>query len=300
MALAAARPAPQTLAYAGLAVSTFGWAAAFIAGKFVLAEMTPLPAAAARYATAATILLPFALRRRRDDVAAVVGPLAVMVVCGGVLYPWLFLLALRHTSATNTSLLIALNPVFTMLLAPLIGERLDRRRMLGVLLALAGAATVITAGQPAAAAELTRGAINLGDVLAVAGAATWALFNLASRRVVAHLSPALTNCVVYGIGSLALFGLGRAEHPWAQLQAVTPLAFGGLMTMAILSSVVAGQFFLVGVRTVGVGRTVVFVYFVPVVTALLSVTLLGEPFRLAQAAGGACVLAGVYWTTRAA
>lgn len=300
MALAVTRPADHTLAYAGLAVSTVGWAAAFIAGKVVLAEMTPLSVAAVRYAAAATILLPFALRRRTGDLAAVAAPLAVMIVCGGVLYPWLFLLALRRTTATNTALLIALNPVFTILLAPLVGERLDRGRMLGVLLALAGAATVITAGEPAAVGDLVRGAGNVGDVLAVTGAATWALFNLASRRVVTQLSPALTNCVVYGIGSLALFGLGRTEHPWAQLQAVTPLAFGSLLTMAILSSVVAGQFFLFGVRTVGVGRTVVFVYFVPVLTALASVTLLGEPFHTAQAVGGACVLAGVYWTTRAA
>jgi len=244
------------------------------------------------------VLLPFALRGRRADVASVAGPLALMVICGGVLYPWLFLAALRNTSATNTSLLVALNPVFTILLAPLVGERLDRRRLLGVALALAGAATVITGGQPATAGSLARGTLNVGDALAVTGAASWATFNLASRRVVTQLSPALTNCFVYGIGAVTLLGLGASEHPWAQLAAATPLALGGLLSMALLSSVVAGQFFLVGVRTVGVGRTVVFVYFVPVLTALLSVTLLGEPFRAAQAVGGACVLAGVWWTTR--
>jgi len=69
--------------------------------------------------------------------------------------------------------------------------------------------------------------------------------------------------------------------------------------MALLSSVIAGQFFLIGVRTVGVSRTVVFVYLVPVLTALMSATLLGEAFHLAQAVGGGAVLAGVYWTTRA-
>ena len=77
-----------------------------------------------------------------------------------------------------------------------------------------------------------------------------------------------------------------------------PAARGGVVLMALLSSVMAGQLFLVGVRTVGVGRTVVFVYLVPVLTAVLSTTLLGEPFRLAQAVGGSAVLGGVYWTTR--
>src|SRR5437899_2502851 len=122
----------RTLAYAGLSVSTFGWAAAFIAGKVALADMTPLSVAVWRYALASTVLLPFAVwQRPARGIGRAVAPLALMVVCGGVLYPWLFLLALAHTSATNTALLIALNPVFTLLLSPLVGEPLDRRRLDG-------------------------------------------------------------------------------------------------------------------------------------------------------------------------
>ena len=281
----------RALAYAGLSVSTFGWAAAFIAGKVALADMTPLSVAVWRYALASTVLLPFAVRQRpAQGVGRAAAPLALMVVCGGVLYPWLFLLALAHTSATNTALLIALNPVFTLLLSPLIGEPLDRHRLGGVSLALAGAA-VDTHRLPGLW-------LQRGDLLAVAAAGCWALFNLASRPVVARLAPAFTNCVVYGLGGLALYGLARGDAPWAQLAAATPAARGGVVLMALLSSVMAGQLFLVGVRTVGVGRTVVFVYLVPVLTAVLSTTLLGEPFRLAQAVGGSAVLGGVYWTTR--
>src|SRR5207245_1525416 len=161
--------------------------------------------AAWRYAVAAAILLPFALRQRpADGLGRAAGPLALMVVCGGVLYPWLFLLALSRTSATNTALLIALNPVLTLLFSPLVGEP-----------------------------------------------------------------------------------LARCGRPCAQLAAAPPAAVAGVVVMAVLSSVIAAQFFLVGVRTVGVGRTVVFVYLVPVLTALLSTTLLGEHFLPAQAVGGA-------------
>src|SRR5436190_2149328 len=197
----AARPTPQTLAYAGLSVATVGWAAGFVAGKVAL----------------------------------------------------------------------------------------------GALVALVGAATVITRGDPAHLATLSLGS---GDLVALAAAATWATFNLTSRHVVGHLTPAFTNCVIYALGAVALYVLGSGDRPWAQLAAATPTAVAGLVIMAVLSSVIAGQFFLVGVRTVGVGRTVVFVYLVPVLTALLSTTLLGERFLPAQAVGGATVLAGVYWTTR--
>src|SRR2546422_6433360 len=209
-----ARPTPPALAYAGLSVATVGWAAGFVAGKLALGAMSPLVVGAWRYVVAAAILLPFALRQRpADGLGRAAGPLALMVVCGGVLYPWLFLLALAHTSATNTALLIALNPVFTLLLSPLVGESLDRHRLGGVLLALAGAGVVITAGDGHRLLGLT---LQRGDLLAVAAAASWALFNLASRPVVARLAPAFTNCVVYGIGGLALYVLARADAPWAQ------------------------------------------------------------------------------------
>jgi drug/metabolite transporter (DMT)-like permease len=76
------------------------------------------------------------------------------------------------------------------------------------------------------------------------------------------------------------------------------VALSGIVLMAVLSSVVAGQFFLVGVRTVGVSRTVVFVYLVPVITAALSTVLLGERFDISQGVGGMAVLGGLYWSTR--
>ena len=287
----------HALAYAGLAVATLGWTAGFIAGKFALAEMTPLPVAAWRYVAAALMLLPFVLRQRpAGGTRRAARPLALMVLCGGVLYPLLFLTALAHTSATNTSLLIALNPAFTILLAPLVGERLVPHRLAGVALAFAGAVVVITRGSlTAATAELSA---SSGDLLAVAAAAAWATFNLAARGVVAHLSPAFTNFLIYGAGSVALTTLGLGEHPVAQLAAASATAVGSILVMALLSSVVAGQLFLVGVRTVGISRTVVFVYLVPVLTALASAMLLGERLAMAQVLGGAAVLAGVYWTTR--
>jgi drug/metabolite transporter (DMT)-like permease len=286
----------EMLAYVGLSATTLAWAGAFVAGKVVLAEMTPLPAAAWRYAIAALALLPFVMRHRSGiDVASAIVPLTVMVVCGGILYPWLFLMALARTSATNTALLIAVNPVLTLLLAPLVGEALNRHRIGGICLALLGAATVITKGDPHQVAELS---FNSGDLLALAAAIGWASFNLASRRAVGRLSPSRINFVVYGLGGVGLFGLGWAEDPLGQLSQASAAAIAGLLLMGLISSVVAGQLFLIGMRTLGVSRTVVFIYLVPLLTAALSAMLLGERFEISQAAGGAAVLAGVYWTTR--
>ena len=287
----------RTRAYAGLCFASVAWASAFILGKVVLAEIAALPAGAWRHAIAASVLVPFAWRGRRSaNVRAALAPLAVMVICGGVLYPWAFFAALSRTSATNTSLLIALNPALTLLLAPLVGEPYTRQRLLGVSLALLGAALVITHGDPAVLTSLA--VARSGDLLAVLGAGLWATFNIAARRVVTHLPHAMTNAIVYGLGCVALFVLAGPEQPWQQLANASPRAVAALGGMAALSSLIAGQLFLFGVHSVGVGRTVVFVYIVPVLTALASALFLGESLVLAQLVGGAAVLAGVYITTR--
>lgn len=287
----------RTRAYAGLCLATVAWASAFLLGKLVLAEIAPLAAASWRHALAAVVLAPFAWRARaRADLRAARFPLAAMVLCGGVLYPWVFFAALGRTSATNTSLLIALNPALTMLLAPLVGERYTRGGLCGVGLALFGAALVITHGDASVLTSLA--AARPGDVLALFAAGLWAVFNIASRRVVAHLPHAMTNTAVYALGAGALFALGAPEHPWQQLTSASGAAIGALAAMALLSSILAGQLFLFGVHAVGVGRTVVFVYMVPVLTAAGAALLLREPLVAAQIAGGVAVLAGVYVTTR--
>lgn len=291
------RSRTEVMALSGMAFASLCWAAAFVAGKLVLAEMTPLAAAVWRYALATAVLLPFAMRQLPvAGLRHAAGALTVMIVCGGILYPWLFLAALSRTSATNTSLLIALNPVFTMLAVPLVGERLGRNRIAGVGLALAGAVIVITSGDLGRLQGLS---LNSGDLLAVAAALMWAAFNLASRRVVARFRPAFANCVIYGAGALALALVAQPEWLWSQLVHASAAALAGLVLMAVLSSVVAGQLFLVGVRRLGVSRTVVFVYLVPVLTALLSFVFLAEPLVPAQAVGGVAVLGGVYWSARA-
>ena len=302
---AAPTPAPalhstnaEVFAYSGLTAATLCWASAFIAGKVALAEMSPLAVGAWRYALAAVVLLPFATRVRVHWGSVPIVPLLVLIVCGGLVYPWLFLVALDTTSATNASLLIALNPALTLLLSPLVGERVDGCRFGGLALALIGAATVITHGNPSQIIRLATNPLNNGDVLALLAAGCWACFNLASRRVVAVMPPSVINGLAFGAGSIALFALARGEQPLQQLWAASPAALESIAVMALLSSVLAGQFFLSGVRTVGVNRSVVFVYLVPVLTAAMSAALLGEAFHIAQAVGGAAVLSGVYITTR--
>lgn len=292
----------RATAYLGLSLATMGWAVAFILGKVALRDMTPLAVGAWRYVVATLVLLPFVARGGAQGAASLAAlrsvalPLGVMVIAGGIVYPWLFLAALARTSAANTALLIALNPIVTLVLSPLVGERLGSKRALGGLLAFAGAAIVICRGD---VRELLALRVDAGDLLALAAAACWATFNLASRLVVSRIPASTVNLAVFGSGAVALFALGYGDDPVGQLAAAPLGALASVVALAVVSSVMAGHLFLLGVRAAGVGRAVMFIYLVPVLTALLSVSLLGERLMLAQVGGGAAVLAGLILTTRA-
>jgi len=289
--------ADEVAAHLGLALAVLFWAAAFVAGKVALAEMTPLAVSAWRYAIAATLLLPFGLRAWPGIAVLrpVLAPLALLVLCGGIAYPWLFLTALQNTTATNTSLLIALNPIGTILLAPLVGEVLTRARLAGASLALLGAAIVITGGELGRLVEVSS---HSGDLLALGAAGVWACFNLTSRRVVARMTSASINFAVYGIGCIALFALAADEQPIAQLREASVSVYAALFVLAALASVLAGQLFLGGVRLLGVSRTVIYINLVPPTTALLSWLFIGEALGAATAVGGVAVLGGVYLANR--
>jgi len=290
----------EDLARLGLATTAFFWAGAFIAGKVVLAEMTPLAAAAWRFVIAGGVLLPFAVRQFPgwQALKRSARPLALMTLCGGIIYPWVFLAALSRTSAANTSLLIALNPIFTLCLSVFVGERLSSRNAIGACLALTGAAMVITRGDWGAVTQLT--VLNTGDLLALLAAVCWACFNLASRGVAVRLPHVFTHGLIYGIGGIVLCVVASNEEPVHQLINLSSAAFASLTMMAIISSVLAGLLFLQGVRVLGVNRTVIFIYLVPVLTALLSMILLGEPIHLPQLVGGALALSGIYFATKPA
>ncbi len=287
----------RKLAYLGLLVATLGWGGAFIAGKLALREFSPMSASAWRYLLAGSVLVPFALRHARTySLRPVAGPLTLMIVCGGFFYPLFFMLSLERTSATNTSLIVALMPVITYSLCPLVGEEVSGRRWIAVLIALVGAVVVITRADLGVLVDVTR--LNTGDLIALCAACVWAVFNLASRRTVVALPASLINVTVFGCGGVAMMVAAAPDTAVASLIAASPGSRAAVFYLAIFSSVLSGQLYLNAMRVLGVSRTVIFIYCVPFVTAILAAFILGESISVYQAVGGGLIFGGLVLAAR--
>jgi drug/metabolite transporter (DMT)-like permease len=211
--------------------------------------------------------------------------LAGAVLFGGVVAPASLLEGIDRTPANVASLLMNLEVVFTGLLAVLfLGERLDRLRILGVALVVAGVAGVGFVSERAEGPSSVLGALWI----AVAALA-WAIDNTLTRGIAGKdaLSIARWKGLAGGTASIALgLALGKEPpariEPWLGGAAIGVVAYG-------LSLVL----FVLGMRSVGAARTIALFGVNPFIGVLLSAWVLGEPLTPAVAGLAVVLLAGV-------
>jgi drug/metabolite transporter (DMT)-like permease len=122
------------------------WSFAFVAGKIGVTDCPPLILLTARFSLAGILILGISVLRgealslsRRD-----VGVFALIGIANNALYLGFGYTGLKTVSAGLGSLVVSANPVFTaMLAALLLGEALTWRKVAGLLLGIAGVASIV-------------------------------------------------------------------------------------------------------------------------------------------------------------
>jgi drug/metabolite transporter (DMT)-like permease len=271
--------------------SAFFWGANFVLAGPILAELPPLWAAALRFLLGAALLLTLAGMRREDLLGLLKKHAGIYILLGGVgivAFNLLFFNAMQSTSADNAALIMATNPLLTVLLAgALLGERPSTRHMAALPLALVGVAIVIAQGDMNRLASLH---VARGDWLMLGANLSWALYNVLGRRFMPKGAPLGHTAWVMTAGAALLLGvaLGSGTHVHGLgIKAGTAMA-----VMAVGGTVLAYLFWSIGIQRLGAGRTAIFLNLVPV-SAMLVGAALGTLPTMAQLAGGMLVLGGV-------
>ncbi len=274
------------------------WGLNITAVKLVLERQAPMPVAAVRMIIAA-VFLSFALRawmRRpwprlaRRQWLWLAGCGALMIYANQIL----FTEGVLRTTAVNAALILALNPLVAALLAAVaLRERPSAQRLVGVALGFGGVAAVVL-HRPGAAL----GAPGPGDLLMLASVVTWIGGGAMVQRVGARIDSATISWVVYSVGAtLLVLHLAIVPSPlhWAALtlRDVALLLFSGL-----LSTGVGALVWNRALVTLGVARTALYAYWVPIFGVLFAVLVLGEPVTVWHGVGLAGVLGGTWLGTR--
>ena len=149
------------------------WGANYTIGKYGVAFMSSIQFNSLRFLVASPVLLLItflmerSLRIERKDWLRLV---AVGIV-GTTMYQTMFMLSVKYTSATNASLLIAMSPIFTGILAVLHKqERFSMKVQIGSIVAFIGAAFVLLTGHTGGA---TYEYAWLGNIIGLVAAIAW-------------------------------------------------------------------------------------------------------------------------------
>ena len=156
------------------------WSNTFVSSKILLHNgLSPAEIFAIRFALAYVAIIPFTHSKLWCDNLKDELLMLVLGATGGALYFLAENTALKYTGVSNVCLLVCSAPLLTALLARWFGksEKMSSRLITGSLIAFAGAALVIVEDWKHMQLKL------LGDMLALCGALSWAVYQLIIKRM---------------------------------------------------------------------------------------------------------------------
>jgi drug/metabolite transporter (DMT)-like permease len=264
------------------------WASTFIVTKHAFAEMTPLAFAFVRFGMMTA--LAFAVlavrgrswRIRRADLPR----FALAGLTGYTLYQLGFVLGLERTSPFSSSLLIAMVPLFTMLILAVRGERTSLRGWLGLAVALAGVA-IFLADQGDTAGTI------VGDALSLGASVSFALYGIVNRPLVREYPPETYTAYTLLAGGIPLMAISTPAALRQNWGAISALGWIEIIYMVVLPVYVAYMLWNWAIARRGAAAATSFTLLVPVLSGTLSAWLFGERFGALKLLGAALVLVGL-------
>jgi drug/metabolite transporter (DMT)-like permease len=266
------------------------WGIPYLLIKIAVGELTPAALVFLRTAVGASLLLPLAAARGELAPLLPYWRSVLAYTAVEVAVPWFLLSdAERRLSSSLTGLLIAAVPLIGALLTRLTrgDDRLDRRRVAGLLVGLTGVAVLLGLN------------VSFRDLGAVVELGLVAVGYATGPILVARRLPTVPAVGVIA-ASVGLTAVAYAPVALPQLPATLP-SVRVLVAVAILAVVCTAFAFLLFfalIAEVGPVRATVITYFNPAVALLLGVTLLHEPLTLGAVVGFALILVGSYLATR--
>ncbi len=266
------------------------WGIPYLLIKIAVGEMTPASLVLLRTVIGAALLLPVAAARGWLAPLVPYWRWVLVYTIVEVSLPW-FLLAdgERRLSSSLTGLMIAAVPLIAAVLQLLTrgDDRLDRRRVIGLLVGMIGVAVLVGLN------------VSFKDLGAVAEVSLVAIGYAAGPIIIARRLPSLPAVGVVA-ASLALTALFYAPLAVPQLPRALPSGqvLLAVLILAVVCTALAFLLFFALIGEVGPVRATIITYFNPAVALLLGVAVLHEPFTLGAVVGFSLILAGSVLATR--
>lgn len=272
------------------------WSGAFIAGKLSVPYIPPFTLTFLRFFFATIILYVIKKKVRigesylfkREDL-----PVFLFTgIVGMVFYHTFFFTALKYTTAINSSIIAAMNPIFTVLIAYLfVKQKITKRMLLGIVISFVGVVLTITSGKLDLIMTLN---FNRGDILMLTAVISWAAYSVFSKSKGGRIPAMALTYYSFLVCTIVCIPLVIWEKPWEWIEKVPPVAYAAVIYMSLFASVMGYLIQQIAIREIGPSRTSIFINLVPVFSIVLSVLILGEMLELIKIFTAAVIIIGVY------
>lgn len=271
------------------------WSATYISTKILLKSFYPIEISLFRFTIAYIFLLiirpkfDFRISIKKDKYFILAGFL------GMFLYYFVENLATKYTYASNVALIVSSIPIITSILAHLINkdEKLNKKLIIAFFISLTGMVLVILS-----TGEIIKFSIG-GDILALAAAILFSAYNIVIRRInkEIHVLDIVRKSIFFGLGFILITYLFKPDKSDLLLIFQIPELLH-LLFLGIFASGVCFILWNKSIKEIGSIKASQYIYLVPVLTGVMSVIILNEPFSIIKILGMGIILIGVFYSQR--
>jgi drug/metabolite transporter (DMT)-like permease len=273
-----------------VASSAFGGTAAAVT-RYTVGTVDPVTLAAFRFGIGAVVLAPLALVFRA---ALPRGRDWLGVTLLGVLFFAVFFvfynIAMAYTTAARGALALSTLPLWTMVVAALLGaEPLTWRKTLGVLIAVGGVAIALLAGLAAAPHGAWR-----GDLIMAGATLCMAFYNVWSRPFIARSSPLGFVTASMGAGAACLVAVAALSGGFAVTRTFGAAQWTAVIYLGVFGGAAAFFLWVLALRLTTPTRVANTMTVNPIAASVLAAVLVQEPIGLNLVLGLAAVAGGIW------
>ncbi len=219
--------------------------------------------------------------------------IALFAVFSGGFYQILFILGMDRTTAGNTALIMSSMPMWTALLSFFLLKEKLGKAWFGIIITFLGTLVVtIPKGGFSAESEFL-----LGNTLILISALAWSLGAIISRPMLQYVTPIrLAFYATFGTLPIHFFMVWYfSPSAMATIQELfTWQVIACIFYSGIFSTGLAYAMWNLGVKQMGASHASVYQNLVPLIALLVAWYFLAETVSLAQLAGGAMIIFGLF------
>lgn len=220
-----------------------------------------------------------------------------ILIAGGVFgvatNQMLFFLGLNKTMPIHASLIMMSTPLLITIIAVIVlKERIGRNKALGLVLGVAGAGLLMSAGK-----EVTSLASNtaLGDFLVLLNATSYAIYLVIIKRVMTRYRPVIVIRWVFLFGLILVLPFGYQELAAVDWSLFTFNDYLALAFVVICITFLAYLWNIYALKHLSASTAGAYIYSQPFFAAVISVIFMGEDITWTKVIAAVLIFIGVYF-----